>query len=87
MTEIVDSVKKVTTIMNDIHVASSEQNNGIGQINEAIRQMDSTTQQNAALVEQAAAAAGSMQHQAANLSQVVGVFRLSAKGNQPLRLH
>ena len=87
MTEIVDSVKKVTSIMNDIHVASSEQNTGIGQINEAIRQMDSTTQQNAALVEQAAAAAGSMQHQAAKLSQVVGIFRLSATGSQSLRLH
>lgn len=74
MSEIVQSVKNVTTIMTEILTASQEQMRGIEQVNDAIRDMDSTTQQNAALVEQAAAAAGSMQTQAANLSRVVSVF-------------
>jgi methyl-accepting chemotaxis protein len=76
MTEIVDSVRKVTGIMAEIQSASDEQTLGISQINEAIRQMDNNTQQNAALVEQAAAAASSMQSQAANLAQAVSVFKL-----------
>jgi methyl-accepting chemotaxis protein len=76
MDEIVGSVKRVTDIMAEIMMASQEQNAGIEQINQAIAQMDQVTQQNAALVEEAAAAAASMQEQAANLSQVVSVFRL-----------
>jgi methyl-accepting chemotaxis protein len=76
MTEIVDSVKKVTGIMAEIQSASDEQTLGISQINEAIRQMDNNTQQNAALVEEAAAAASSMQSQAASLAEVVSVFKL-----------
>lgn len=79
MNEIVDSVSKVTDIMGEIQVASEEQTLGISQVNEAVRQMDSTTQQNAALVEQAAAAAASMQNQASALSQAVSVFKL--RGN------
>ena len=78
MSEIVESVKRVTDIMAEITAASQEQTSGIEQINQAITQMDEVTQQNAALVEQAAAAAESLQDQAANLSQVVGVFKLDA---------
>jgi methyl-accepting chemotaxis protein len=78
MDEVVSSVKRVTDIMAEIMAASAEQTSGIEQINQAIGQMDQVTQQNAALVEQAAAAAESMQEQAANLAQVVSVFRLDA---------
>jgi methyl-accepting chemotaxis protein len=77
MTEIVESVRKVTGVMAEIQSASDEQTLGISQVNEAVRQMDNNTQQNAALVEEAAAAAGSMQTQAANLSQAVSVFKLN----------
>jgi methyl-accepting chemotaxis protein len=78
MEEVVGSVKRVTDIMGEIMVASLEQTSGIEQVNQAITQMDQVTQQNAALVEQAAAAAQSMQDQAASLSQVVSIFRLDA---------
>ncbi|MFC4789664.1 MULTISPECIES: methyl-accepting chemotaxis protein [Giesbergeria] len=77
MTDIEDSVSKVTGIMAEIHAATDAQTLGISQINEAIRQIDNNTQQNAALVEEAAAAAGSMQTQASHLAQAVSVFRLS----------
>ncbi len=77
MTEIEDSVSKVTGIMAEIHAATDAQTLGISQINEAIRQMDDSTQQNAALVEQAAAAASSMQNQATQLAAAVGMFKLS----------
>ena len=76
MDEVVASVRRVTDIMGEISIASSEQSSGIAQVNQAIAQMDAVTQQNAALVEQASAAAESMQNQAARLLQVVGVFRL-----------
>jgi methyl-accepting chemotaxis protein len=76
MNELVDSVKRVTDIMAEILAASQEQTSGIEQINQAITQMDQVTQQNAALVEEAAAAAVSLQQQAGSLSQVVSVFRL-----------
>jgi methyl-accepting chemotaxis protein len=78
MDEIVSSVKRVTDIMADIALASQEQNVGIDQINQAITQMDQVTQQNAALVEEAAAAAESMQEQAVHLAQAVDVFKLAA---------
>ena len=77
MTEIVNSITRVTDIMSEITSASAEQSDGIEQVNVAITQMDQVTQQNAALVEQAAAAAESMQEQAARLSEVVSVFKLS----------
>jgi len=77
MKEIVDSVKRVTDIMSEISVASKEQTDGIQQVNQAINQMDEVTQQNAALVEEAAAAASSLQDQAVNLSHVVSVFKLN----------
>jgi methyl-accepting chemotaxis protein len=76
MDEVVASIARVTAIMNDITSASDEQRDGIEQVNRAVTQMDEVTQQNAALVEQAAAAAASMQDQAANLSAVVSTFRL-----------
>ena len=76
MQEIVDSVRRVTDIMTEITAASAEQTAGIEQINEAIAQMDQVTQQNAALVEEAAAASASMQEQAAKLTRAVSVFQV-----------
>jgi methyl-accepting chemotaxis protein-1 (serine sensor receptor) len=75
MREVVGSVRRVTDIMAEITAASVEQTSGIEQINVAVVQMDQVTQQNAALVEEAAAAAEAMQDQAAQLAQVVSVFR------------
>ncbi|HVK94816.1 MAG TPA: methyl-accepting chemotaxis protein [Noviherbaspirillum sp.] len=77
MGEIVESIKHVTDIMAEITAASYEQTSGIDQINQAVSQMDQVTQQNASLVEEAAAAAEAMQEQAANLAQVVSVFKLN----------
>jgi methyl-accepting chemotaxis protein len=77
MDEIVASIARVTAIMSEIANASEEQREGIEQVNMAITQMDRVTQQNAALVEQAAAAAASMQEQSAQLAQAVSVFKLS----------
>ncbi|MDP9902336.1 methyl-accepting chemotaxis protein [Variovorax ginsengisoli] len=74
MEEIVGSVKRVTDIMGEITAASQEQTTGIEQINQAIAQMDQVTQQNAALVEEAAAAAGALREQAASLVSTVSVF-------------
>jgi methyl-accepting chemotaxis protein len=76
--EVVDSVARVTDIMAEITEASREQSAGIDQINEAITHMDHSTQENAALVEEAAAAADSLQEQAARLEAVAGRFRLGA---------
>ena len=76
MGEIVVSISRVTDVMAEIRAASAEQTSGIEQINQAIAEMDNVTQQNAALVEQAAAAAESLQDQTANLSQVVAAFHL-----------
>jgi methyl-accepting chemotaxis protein len=76
MDEVVVSVKRVTDIVGEISSASQEQSAGIDQVHRAITQMDDVTQQNAALVEEAAAASRSMQDQAANLAQVVSVFKL-----------
>jgi methyl-accepting chemotaxis protein len=74
MHEVVTSVRRVTDIVAEISAASAEQTSGIEQINHAITQMDQVTQQNAALVEQAAAAAASMQNQADGLARLVSVF-------------
>jgi methyl-accepting chemotaxis protein len=76
MQEIVDSIRHVTDIMSEITAASQEQSSGIDQINQAIMQMDDVTQQNAALVEEAAAAAQAMEDQAGKLVEVVSVFKL-----------
>ncbi|OIJ42155.1 methyl-accepting chemotaxis protein [Massilia timonae] len=76
MEQIVHSIEQVTVIMGEIAAASEEQSAGIEQVNTAIVEMDRVTQQNAALVEEAAAAADAMRDQAAQLSAVVGTFRL-----------
>jgi methyl-accepting chemotaxis protein-1 (serine sensor receptor) len=76
MREIVNSVQRVTDIMGEITSASAEQTAGIEQINVAVVQMDQVTQQNAALVEEAAAAAEAMQDQAQRLAEAVSVFRI-----------
>jgi len=81
MSEVVRSVQNVTGIMNEISVASNEQRTGIGQINVAITQMDEVTQQNAALVEQATAAAAAMADQADKLRMAVAVFQVSPVNN------
>ncbi|QNA90983.1 methyl-accepting chemotaxis protein [Massilia sp. Dwa41.01b] len=76
MDEVVASVKRVTDIMGEIANASAEQSAGIEQVNMSIIEMDSMTQQNAALVEEAAAAAQSLQDQAGELARVVSIFKL-----------
>jgi hypothetical protein len=76
MTEIVSSVQRVTDIMGEITAAASEQSDGIAQVNGAIAHLDQMTQQNAALVEQSAAAASSMKDQARHLAEVVATFKL-----------
>ncbi len=78
MNEIVSAVKRVTDIMAEIAAASNEQSSGIEQVNQALIQMDEVTQQNAALVEEAAAAAESMRNQAEVLAHAVSVFTLEA---------
>lgn len=76
MSQIVTAVKQVADIMSEIAAASAEQSSGIEQVNTAIAQMDEVTQQNAALVEEAAAASSSMQDQAGKLAETVAVFKL-----------
>jgi methyl-accepting chemotaxis protein len=78
MSEILSSVRQVTHIMGEISVASREQSAGIEQINRQVEQMDGMTQQNAALVEQAAAAASSLREQSHKLTEAVQVFKLAA---------
>ena len=78
MGEIVEQVRRVTDLIAEIASAAIEQSSGIGQINDAVAQMDRVTQQNAALVEQSAAAAESLKDQAARLAQAVAVFRVGA---------
>lgn len=80
MREIVASIQRVTDIMADIQAANSEQSTGIEQINQAIVQMDQVTQQNAALVEESAAASEAMQEQARKLAELVSVFRVEQSG-------
>ena len=87
MVEIVEAVKRVTDIMGEITAASAEQSEGIGQVNSAVAQMDEMTQQNAALVEQAAAAAESLQDEAAGLAKAVSVFKVAAQAKLSARSH
>ena len=82
MRDIVASVGQVAAIMQDITNASQEQSLGIAQVNQAITQMDDTTQQNSALVEEAATASVSLQDQAQNLAQMVSVFKLADQSTQ-----
>jgi len=77
MQEIVASVRRVSDIIREISAAAGEQNGGLGQINEAIARLDEMTQQNAALVEESAAAATSLKDQTGRLARVVSVFRLA----------
>jgi methyl-accepting chemotaxis protein len=84
LAEIVESVKKVTDIVAEIAAASHEQSAGIDQVNNAVMQMDEMTQQNAALVEEAAAAARAMHEQAGELTQQVGFFQLNESGAAPV---
>ncbi|WP_374562086.1 methyl-accepting chemotaxis protein [Ideonella sp.] len=81
MTEIVGSVRRVNDIIGEITAAASEQSHGIGQVNTAVTQLDQMTQQNAALVEESAAAAESLKDQAQRLMQVVATFRLDGNGS------
>ena len=77
MGEIVEAVKRVTDMMGEISAASRNRPRGIEQVNQAVTQMDQVTQQNAALVEQAAAAAASLEEQAKRLKAAVASFRLA----------
>ncbi len=81
MEEIVGAIRGVTTIMSEISAASMEQTSGIEQVNQAIGQMDDVTQQNAALVEQAAAAAESLEEQTQNLAVTVSHFKLNGNSS------
>ena len=76
MAEMLQAVARVTDIMGEIAAASDEQSRGIGQVNMAVNQMDQVTQQNAALVEEAAAASRSLEDQGRELAQAIGFFRL-----------
>ncbi len=80
MAGIVESVQRVAAIMRQIASASVEQSHGIGQVNQAIAQIDDTTQRNAAQVEEAAAAAKSMEEQAAALTAIIGMFKVDERG-------
>ncbi|HWW70918.1 MAG TPA: methyl-accepting chemotaxis protein, partial [Duganella sp.] len=79
MTDIVKSIKEVAQIMNEITAATREQNTGLNSINQVIAEMDNSTRMNAAMVEQASAAALSMQDEAARLSKAVSVFRTGGR--------
>ncbi|WP_386081552.1 methyl-accepting chemotaxis protein [Vreelandella sp. F11] len=76
MSDVVTAVRRVTDIMDEISAASQEQSDGIEQVSQAVGQMDQVTQQNAALVQQASAAAASLEEQANRLEQAVAVFKL-----------
>jgi len=84
--EVVQAVKRVTDIMSEISAASEEQSTGIEQVNTAVVQMDQVTQQNAAQVEEASAAAHSMVQQAKALRDAVAVFRIDADGTSASRV-
>jgi methyl-accepting chemotaxis protein-1 (serine sensor receptor) len=85
MGEIVGSINRVTDIMAEIMAASQEQSTGIEEVNRAIAQMDQSTQQNAALVEEASAAAQSLREEADSLARAVGAFRLDAQAGGGFR--
>ncbi len=82
MTEVVSSIRRVTDLMGEITSASVEQSQAVAQVGEAVTQMDQTTQQNAALVEESAAAANSLKDQAKDLVRVVSVFKLPEGGSR-----
>ncbi|HCP77034.1 MAG: hypothetical protein CML16_06415 [Pusillimonas sp.] len=82
MGETVDSIRRVTDIMDEITSASQEQSIGIDQVNQAVAQMDQVTQQNASLVQEASAASASLQDQATSLARLVATFRVEAQVHQ-----
>ncbi|WP_043819408.1 methyl-accepting chemotaxis protein, partial [Rubrivivax gelatinosus] len=81
MSEIVASVQRVTDIIGEISAASHEQSQGINQVNGSVTELDRMTQQNAALVEEATAAAGSLRQQAGQLAELVSTFRLGRESH------
>jgi methyl-accepting chemotaxis protein len=81
MSEIVSSVQRVSDIIGEITAAAAEQSDGIGQVNSSVVQLDQMTQQNAALVEQSAAAAESLKDQASRLAEVMSIFRLDSNAS------
>lgn len=87
MTEVVDSVKRVTTIMAEITQSNREQNASIERVNQSIVRMDEVTQQNAAMVEEAASAAQSMHNEADHLSGAISVFKLGGSDDDAVALH
>lgn len=89
MNEIVDGVTRVTDVLNEISAATSEQRDGIGQVNVAVTDLDNMTQQNAAMVEQSATAAAELKAQSQRLAETVGAFTLRERGegeSQPAAL-
>ncbi|MFE8647130.1 methyl-accepting chemotaxis protein [Sphingomonas sp. NCPPB 2930] len=82
MVEVVDAIRQVSGVVAQISAASAEQSSGVAQIGDAVNQLDQTTQQNAALVEESAAAAGSLRLQAEELVRAVSVFRLDTSAHQ-----
>lgn len=79
MRQVRTAIQRLTSIMSEIASASQEQSRGIGQVSQAVAQIDEVTQQNAALVEEAVAAASSLQNQAEHLRSAVGVFRTTSQ--------
>jgi hypothetical protein len=79
MGDVVQQVQRVSDLIGEISAASLEQSSGIGQIGDAVSQLDQVTQQNAALVEESAAAAESLKHQAAALAHTVSVFKIATR--------
>jgi methyl-accepting chemotaxis protein len=79
MQDIVSQVQKVADLIGEINAATTEQSAGIGQINMAVSNLDQATQQNAALVEESAAAATSLKDQAARLTEAIAVFRIDER--------
>jgi methyl-accepting chemotaxis protein len=86
MSEVVESVKRVNDVVSEISAAGQEQSTGIEEVNRAVTQMDEVTQQNAALVEEAAAAAAALQAQAGDLAKLVSVFKLAGDRDVMLNL-
>ena len=78
MTEVVQSIHRLTGIVSEISMASTQQSEGVAQVGQAVTQMDTATQQNAALVEESAAAAESLKLQSQQLVAAVSVFKVSA---------
>jgi len=86
MGEVVNGIQRVTDLMGEISMASHEQSQGVAQVGEAVKQMDQVTQQNAALVEEMAAAASSLKSQANDLVDTVAIFKLTADAH-PIAAH